>query len=114
MNHNSHDMNCCPELVLYTVDVAARSSASSRCIIALVALFGRILTTWQQNCSLELCTGSWEYPDALHPIVFVAVIFIIVFSYLREAIVQKIPEFYEIFSQRGGVNRISYLLFRNY
>ena len=33
---------------------------------------------------------------------------------LREAIVQKIPEFYEIFHKRGGwANRISYLLFRN-
>ena len=33
---------------------------------------------------------------------------------VREAIVQKIPEFYEIISQTGrGVNRISYLLFRN-
>ena len=33
---------------------------------------------------------------------------------LREAIVQKITEFYEIISQTGGgVNRISYLLFRN-
>ena len=33
---------------------------------------------------------------------------------IREAIVQKIPKFYEIISQTGGgVNRISYLLFRN-
>ena len=35
------------------------------------------------------------------------------FLMIREAILQKIPEFYENFSQRGGVYRILYLLFRN-
>ena len=26
---------------------------------------GKTLTTWQQNWSLQLCSGIWEYPDTL-------------------------------------------------